>query len=402
MLNVWHYTGFNLLAEIVRRGKILVVKNGDPLPAVWLSTNPEWERGGNLMARKIFPVEPFVRLPMKKAIQMINTKEFRPYSANEMLSMGIIPARIKINTNKAKVISCDEYLAEADRIANTNPIEPEGGVAETGRKGNRAYIDIRRKLDKHGVWRKRFGDTRQWYVSLSDIPMTAFEFPLEIWNGESWADVTSLENLLQGSNEIKPPRYATDIDAEQLLSADDTSAGCFGGYPKTGRNEPCPCGSGRKYKKCCLRKADTSYGRIFQFAQREFKLPGGSVHGPAHWLRVMKNGLEIADETYADREIVRLFALLHDVCRLRDHKDPEHGERAAQLVLELNNSYFSLSPERLDLLHIACRDHSKGLKTEDPTIAACWDADRLDLWRVGLQVDPEKLCTDAARWIVKE
>ena len=22
--------------------------------------------------------------------------------------------------------------------------------------------------------------------------------------------------------------------------------------PKTGRNEPCPCGSGKKYKKCCL------------------------------------------------------------------------------------------------------------------------------------------------------
>ncbi|MEA3241887.1 MAG: SEC-C metal-binding domain-containing protein, partial [Pseudomonadota bacterium] len=21
--------------------------------------------------------------------------------------------------------------------------------------------------------------------------------------------------------------------------------------PKTGRNEPCPCGSGKKYKKCC-------------------------------------------------------------------------------------------------------------------------------------------------------
>lgn len=23
---------------------------------------------------------------------------------------------------------------------------------------------------------------------------------------------------------------------------------------KTGRNEPCPCGSGRKYKHCCLKK----------------------------------------------------------------------------------------------------------------------------------------------------
>ena len=25
---------------------------------------------------------------------------------------------------------------------------------------------------------------------------------------------------------------------------------------KTGRNEPCPCGSGRKYKQCCAGKAD--------------------------------------------------------------------------------------------------------------------------------------------------
>jgi len=25
-------------------------------------------------------------------------------------------------------------------------------------------------------------------------------------------------------------------------------------YPKAGRNAPCPCGSGKKYKKCCLQK----------------------------------------------------------------------------------------------------------------------------------------------------
>ncbi len=24
------------------------------------------------------------------------------------------------------------------------------------------------------------------------------------------------------------------------------------GEPRVGRNDPCPCGSGRKYKKCCL------------------------------------------------------------------------------------------------------------------------------------------------------
>jgi len=24
--------------------------------------------------------------------------------------------------------------------------------------------------------------------------------------------------------------------------------------PRVGRNEPCPCGSGKKFKKCCLRR----------------------------------------------------------------------------------------------------------------------------------------------------
>jgi tetratricopeptide (TPR) repeat protein len=28
--------------------------------------------------------------------------------------------------------------------------------------------------------------------------------------------------------------------------------------PKTGRNDPCPCGSGKKYKHCCLHKDQTA------------------------------------------------------------------------------------------------------------------------------------------------
>jgi preprotein translocase subunit SecA len=28
------------------------------------------------------------------------------------------------------------------------------------------------------------------------------------------------------------------------------------GGQRTGRNEPCPCGSGKKYKKCCGRNAN--------------------------------------------------------------------------------------------------------------------------------------------------
>lgn len=31
--------------------------------------------------------------------------------------------------------------------------------------------------------------------------------------------------------------------------------------PKIGRNSPCPCGSGKKYKKCCMGKDKISYGK---------------------------------------------------------------------------------------------------------------------------------------------
>jgi uncharacterized protein len=34
----------------------------------------------------------------------------------------------------------------------------------------------------------------------------------------------------------------------QLVQAADIKV-----RPKAGRNDPCPCGSGRKYKQCCLR-----------------------------------------------------------------------------------------------------------------------------------------------------
>jgi len=27
---------------------------------------------------------------------------------------------------------------------------------------------------------------------------------------------------------------------------------------KTGRNDPCPCGSGQKYKRCCLARAEAA------------------------------------------------------------------------------------------------------------------------------------------------
>jgi preprotein translocase subunit SecA len=51
------------------------------------------------------------------------------------------------------------------------------------------------------------------------------------------------------------PFWAThERFTHQLLGDDDVSSGTsepFRAPPKVGRNDPCPCGSGKKYKKCC-------------------------------------------------------------------------------------------------------------------------------------------------------
>lgn len=43
---------------------------------------------------------------------------------------------------------------------------------------------------------------------------------------------------------------------------------------KIGRNDPCPCGSGKKYKNCCLRKETMSIAECFFLSLgRDPKLP---------------------------------------------------------------------------------------------------------------------------------
>jgi len=43
-----------------------------------------------------------------------------------------------------------------------------------------------------------------------------------------------------------------------------------------------------------------------------------SLHGPAHWRRVERNGLLLATRTGADSTIVRLFSIFHDSSREND------------------------------------------------------------------------------------
>jgi len=139
---------------------------------------------------------------------------------------------------------------------------------------------------------------------------------------------------------------------------------------------------------------DEDWETVRRYAKAVFACGSHSVHGPPHWNRVEKYGLELAAETGADETVVRLFAILHDTCRIDDNDDPGHGPRAADILGTLIGILFTLDPHRLFLLEQAIRHHTDGLTSEDPTVGTCWDADRLDLSRVGKSPEARYMSTE--------
>ncbi|MBN2047740.1 MAG: hypothetical protein JW750_07860 [Anaerolineaceae bacterium] len=122
------------------------------------------------------------------------------------------------------------------------------------------------------------------------------------------------------------------------------------------------------------------------------------THGIRHWERVYINGQTLAEMNGANRTVVSYFAILHDICRLDEWSDPQHGVRASYLIREtLQPKFLRLPEDDLELLCTACALHVDGLMDGDLTVRTCWDSDRLDLGRVGIIPDPARLATSAAR-----
>lgn len=119
------------------------------------------------------------------------------------------------------------------------------------------------------------------------------------------------------------------------------------------------------------------------------------VHGPAHWERVAENAitLGVEDTNAADLWAALHFGLIHDAFREDDWADPDHGRRAAAWV-RANKADF---PRIYDQLVYALEGHADGEVTSRPTAGLCWDADRLDLPRVGVTPDPRMMSTAAGK-----
>lgn len=151
---------------------------------------------------------------------------------------------------------------------------------------------------------------------------------------------------------------------------------------------------------------ESDIAKVKEFALKDWEL--GETHGLPHWQRVERNGIILSTEVQngvsyicedINIKVIRMFAYLHDKCRLNNGADLEHGIRAANMLSSIKNTILQdLTDEDFSLLEKACRLHTTELRTGNLTIDTCFDADRLDLERVGIIPYHNKMATINGRY----
>jgi hypothetical protein len=115
--------------------------------------------------------------------------------------------------------------------------------------------DVARAMSK-GYIEADFYDIKEFHADLQlarssseglavfeDAGLGPFESTLETLAEWEWGEDTDFEM----------GEYGEELDNEEALGADiATSDPVVNPFRDVGRNDPCPCGSGKKFKKCCL------------------------------------------------------------------------------------------------------------------------------------------------------
>lgn len=144
------------------------------------------------------------------------------------------------------------------------------------------------------------------------------------------------------------------------------------------------------------------YNAILNWAIKNSVFANSPWHGVKHWKKVSDNAVMLAHETSgADKVVCRLFGILHDFKREREGRDDNHGSRAANSIEKIRNTLLAdLGNTQFSCLKYAIANHTRTKNIQEPTVACCFDADRIDLPRVGINIDVDYLSTDAAKKMV--
>lgn len=188
-------------------------------------------------------LDPQVPCPLKQ-----NTPP-RILEAIDLLAGGDQPGRVEVSsymldlsgdTQELLSNSIDEELARQPSTKRPKPFSTHGDVnltifcwtkAWAPRNSAQALAHARKVLLING-------DDRRLLLEASFSDQGEFQDLSWCWVDQEGIPAGELPKLLADAENLRRERIA-NAKAERR---------------KIGRNEPCPCGSGRKYKKCCLER----------------------------------------------------------------------------------------------------------------------------------------------------
>lgn len=141
--------------------------------------------------------------------------------------------------------------------------------------------------------------------------------------------------------------------------------------------------------------------KVFNLLKSKSAFFNSLIHGINHWKTVERNALYLSQFNKADKEVLSYFAYFHDCMRENEYRDKGHGPRAAVFAMK-HRDLIPLNDIQFKQLTDACKGHTYGTRPECITINTCWDADRLDLLRVGVMPDANRLHNEEAKIIANE
>lgn len=151
---------------------------------------------------------------------------YRPPKSNKLLSVHYLCGIVKAADVFRYVIGANVYVSAADRLTMTKEDEAAAAVIAACERGNRL---VEAKTD-------------------GPIPDAEFEW----FRREMSAHLNAIDSRTPYRNGITAKDlHETIADMEQMVVAGLRSAAARALKSRPGRNDPCSCGSGVKFKRCC-------------------------------------------------------------------------------------------------------------------------------------------------------
>ena len=186
-----------------------------------------------------------------------------------------------------------------------------------------------------------------------------------------------------------------------------------------GRNDPCPCGSGKKYKKCCLGKDDARRASSAPPNQEASAPPhpGGPAFRPYMLARLLDDPRNLQRMSTADRDLVKHLWTPRKIAaettgaieaRLLRYGVPYTPDALRQLIASQESAWKAAKPwidslnkpdrMALDFVGLAVCELWKRLYPDPPSL------EMLDDWmqegyQLSAQGQPEEAC---AIWILEQ